>query len=83
MRLQNTEINGLVGESALSENCEESGLGEINNGGFFFIGLVFFSGFLGNKAPEFIEIDHRVEAGVFFQVIVSHSLLSEVSGIAI
>ncbi len=75
--------NRLVGESALSENGVVSGLCDINDGGFFFIGLIFFSGFLRNKAPEFIEIDDRVVSGIFFHVIVSHSLLSEVSRMAI
>lgn len=71
----------MVGETALTQNLKVSGLGDIDNWGFFFTILVLLSGGFGDQAPELIYIESRTKILVFIHSEHTHSFLSEVAGV--
>ena len=63
----------------LSEDLEETSLGDIDDGGLGGGGVL--AGLLGDKSPEGVNVDGGAEGVVSVEVEVAHTNLSEVSGV--
>mmetsp|Transcript_18006 Transcript_18006/g.20447 ORF Transcript_18006/g.20447 Transcript_18006/m.20447 type:complete len:202 (-) Transcript_18006:62-667(-) len=72
--------DGLFGQISLSENLEETGLNDIDDGGFVGLVSVVLTGLFGNQSPQFIEIDSGAVVLVLGQMEFSHSEFTEMSG---
>lgn len=77
--------NGLLGQSALAQNLEESGPGHINDWRLLGVLLVLGPGLFGHQRPQFVHVDGRtVLVGlVGVHVEVPHAHLTEVTGMVL
>jgi len=68
----------LLGEVAVSEYLEDTGLCDIDHGYAGLLLGIVLSGLLGHKAPHLLDVDCGAEVGVSLQVEHSHTVLSKV-----
>ena len=74
--------DGLVGESALAEDLEVTGLGDIDHRDGRAL-LPLLADVLGDEGPDSVDVDSGAVVEIVVEVEVSHAVLAKVPGVAI
>jgi len=71
--------DGLVWQLTTSQNLEDTGLGDVDDGDLVCLCLVVLAGILGDQRPHLVDVDSGAEVGVPLQVENSHTVLAEIA----
>lgn len=73
--------HGLLGEEALAEHLEEAGPGAVNHGDLVALG-VNGARLLADQSPQAVDVDRRAVVALVGLVVVTHTDLTEITGMA-